>query len=98
MAKGKLRRRIKELVGGKKTYRKSKIELETGKIKRALRRVKSRVAKETGPTTKSQKERTRVSSPVKERTPSYREWLNKKGFGATAHTSVQYQRMKKRMR
>jgi hypothetical protein len=93
----KLKRRVKELIGGKKTYKKGKIELETGKIKRSLRRAKSRVAKETGPETNAQKEqRTRVSSPAKSSTPSYGDWLKQTGRGATAATSVQYHRMKKR--
>ncbi len=96
MAKSKLKRRIKELVGGKKTYRKNKVELELGKTTRALRRAKNRVAKETGPETTAQKERrTRVSSPVKASIPSYKEWLKKTGKGATARTSIQYDKMTK---
>ena len=94
--KSKLKRRVKELVGGKKTYLKSKVEKEAGKIKRSLRRSKSRVAKETGPETTTQKNRrTRVSSPAKSSTPSYGDWLKKTGKGATAATSMQYHRMKK---
>lgn len=94
---GKLKRRVKELIGGKKTYQKSKVELEVGKIKRSLRRVKSRVAKETGPETTAQKERrTRVSSPAKNKVPSsYGEWLRKTGRGATAATSVEYHKLTK---
>lgn len=92
----KLKRRVKELIGGKKTYQKSKIELEAGKIKRSLRRAKSRVKKETGPETNAQKERrTRVGPPVKSSVPSYGDWLKQTGRGATARTSMQYHRMKK---
>ena len=94
---GKLKRRVKELIGGKKTYRKGRVELEAGKIKRSLRRAKSRVKKETGPETNAQKERrTRVSSPAKSSTPSYGDWLKKTGKGATAATIRQYGQMKKR--
>ncbi len=94
---GKLKRWVKEAIGGKKTYRKSKIELETGRIKRSLRRAKSRVTKETGPETNAQKERrTRVSSPAKSSTPSYAEWLKQTGKGATAKTSVEYGKLKRR--
>ena len=93
---GKLRRRIKELIGGKKTYRKNKVELEFGETTRALRRTRNRVAKETGPETTVQKERrTYISPPAKSNTLSYRDWLKKTGKGATTATSMQYYRMKK---
>ncbi|KKM25048.1 hypothetical protein LCGC14_1598850 [marine sediment metagenome] len=96
---GKLKRRVKELIGGRKTYQKSKIELETGRIKRSLRRSKNRVAKETGLETTAQKERrTRISSPAKKSTPSYGDWLKQTGKGATAATSIQYGKLKRRKR
>lgn len=94
--KSKLKRRVKELVGGKKTYRKSKVELETGKITRKLRRAKNRATAKpmVGTETNAQKERrTYISSPAKSSTPSYGDWLKKTGKGATAKTSMQYHRM-----
>ncbi|KKN59418.1 hypothetical protein LCGC14_0542530 [marine sediment metagenome] len=95
MAVRKLRRRIKELIGGKKTYQKSKLELELGKITRSLRRAKSRVAKETGPETLAQKERrTQVSLPAKSSIPSFKEWQAKTGKGITAVTLAEYRRFR----
>lgn len=95
MAKSKLRRRVKELIGGKKTYHKSRAELESGKSIRALRRAKSRVAKETGPETTIQKEKRTYLNPSagKSSVLSYKDWLKRTGKGATARTSVQYHKM-----
>lgn len=96
--KSKLRRRVKEVIGGKKTYRKSRFEKELGAITRKLRRTKSRIAKEvgSGPETNAQKERrTYIGSPAKKSIPSYADWLKRTGKGATAATNMQYYRMTK---
>lgn len=98
MAHRKLRRKVKELVGGRKTYLKSKAELEAGAISRSLRRAKNQAAKATPPKkeTSAQKDRrTYISPSTNPSTLSYGEWLNKTGKGATAATSMQYYKMKK---
>ena len=93
---GKFKRRVKELIGGKKTYRKSELELGLGKIKRSLRRAKSRVKKETGEDTVAvNKRQDNASYSTKRSVPSYGKWLKKTGKGATAATMGQYRRMKK---
>jgi hypothetical protein len=93
MAKSKLRRRIKELVGGSKTYRKGRVELKAGEATRTLRRAKNRAAAKpmVGKETNAQKERrTHVDYvPAKKSTPSYGDWLKQ-----TA-SAMQYQRMKR---
>jgi hypothetical protein len=95
----KLKRRVKELVGGSKTYQKGHVELKAGEATRKLRRAKNRAAAKpmVGKETNAQKERrTRVSTQTsRSSTPSYGDWLKKTGKGATAATSMQYQRMKR---
>ncbi len=106
MAKSKLRRRIKELIGGKKTYLKSDYEKNVEELSMALRRAKNRVAKETGqdfvltkPENLAQKERrTRINSTVKASFPSYKKWLEQTNKGATAKSSIEYYKMKKRQK
>ncbi len=97
---GKIKRYVKEAVGGKKTYRKGKLELELGKITRATRRAKNRATKELGDTTgltKAAKERrTRIGpSETTSSKLSYKDWMKKHGKGATAATTKQYQQYNK---
>ncbi len=89
--KSKLRRRIKEVIGGKNTYRKGEIELKAGEATRKIRRVKNRAAAKP-----MVGKETIVQKKQQDSTPSYLEWLEQTGKGATARTASQYSRMKKR--
>ena len=86
--------KLKELYGGKKTYRKSKLELGLGEITRKLRRTKDRIAKETGPKTDTLTLKRPLSSTGRSSssTPSYSAWRKEKGYGVTAATSRMYRR------
>ena len=97
---GKIKRTAKELVGGKKTYRKGKLETDLGKITRATRRAKNRVAKESGDlkglTKQAKERRTRLgTSKTISGKLSYKDWMKKHGKGATAATSKQYRQYNK---
>lgn len=97
---GKIKRYVKEAVGGKKTYRKSKLETELGKITRATRRSKNRIAKELGDTTgltkRAKERRTRLGpSETTNSKLSYKDWMKKHGKGATAATHKQWRQSNK---
>ena len=88
--------KLKELYDGKKTYRKSKLELGLGEITRKLRRSKHRIAKETGPKTDTLTLKRPLSSTGRSSsTPSYSAWRKEKGYGVTAATSRMYRRAMK---
>ncbi len=97
---GKIKRTVKEAIGGKKTYRKSKLEIELGKITRATRRSKNRIAKESGDLkglTKAAKERRTRLGPSETTSSklSYKDWMKKHGKGATSATIKQYRQYNK---
>ena len=59
---GRLKRTTKELVGGKKTYKKGELELGLGKVKRVTRRRKNQAAKKVATNVVT------INSPAKTKT------------------------------
>ena len=92
---GRLRRKAKELIGGRKTHLRSKDEEQKFQNKLTLRRRKNRQKKllEKGKNLLSGKNVSASSKQTKSKSmPTYAEWLKRKGFGATAATLRQYNR------